>query len=132
MKHEIFSKDGKLRHEIFYDEEFCGAHIVHYDTVNADDARQIVDAVAQLLKGKEHRYMLDDITRVSMADLDKETRKEFAKAGDKIQLEKIAMFGADPMTRMMSKVIVVLSGDAKRTKFFKTKEEAVAWLKEVK
>lgn len=128
--HEILSEDGKLRHKIFYDEECGAAHIVHFDQVNADDARQIIDAVAQLLEGKPHRYMMDDISRVSMAKIDKETRKEFAKAGDKIQLEKIAMVGADPMTRMMSKVVVTLSGDAKRSKFFKTEAEAVAWFKE--
>lgn len=129
MNHEIRSPDGSIRHKIYYDEQNSVARIEHYDTVNADDARRIVDAVAKLLEGKEHRYMMDDISRVSMAKLDKETRKEFAKAGERIQLEKIAMVGADPMTRMMSKVVVTLSGDAKRTKFFKTEKEALAWLK---
>jgi hypothetical protein len=129
MKKEILSQDGGLRHEIFYDEGCGAARIVHYDEITADDARQIVDAVAEILKDKEHRYMIDDGTRVTLTKMDKETRKEFAKAGERIQLEKIAMFGANPMTRMMSKVVVALSGDAKRTRFFKTEDEALAWLK---
>ncbi|MBN2379307.1 STAS/SEC14 domain-containing protein [candidate division WOR-3 bacterium] len=131
MKYEILTPDGTLRHEIFYNTEFEAAYIVHYDRVNADDARQIIDSVAELLEGKKHRYMVDDISRVSMTKLDKETRAVFAKAGEKIQLEKIAMIGADPMTRMMSKVVVALTGEAKRTKFFRTEQEALAWLKGV-
>ena len=129
-KHELFSQDGELRHKIYYDDENELVRIVHYDNVTADDARFIVNAVSQLLEGKQKRYMLDDATRMTLVKMDKETRNEFSKAQEVARLDKIAMFGANPMTRMIAKVVGIVTGNAGRSRFFRTEEEALHWLKE--
>jgi hypothetical protein len=67
---------------------------------------------------------------MTLVKMDKETRKEFSKAQETARLDKIAMFGANPMTRMTAKVVEVVTGNAGRSKFFKTEAQALAWLKE--
>jgi hypothetical protein len=126
---EILSETGKVRHRAYYDEENGVARIVHYDVIYADDARQLVDTLKTLLEGKSPKLLLDDSTRVSASKMDKETRKIFMGAGDAVELDRVAVFGADPMTRMMSKIVFTVAGKIDSTKYFKTEEEALRWLK---
>lgn len=43
--------------------------------------------------------------------------------------DKSAIFGASPAVRMASKIALAVAKKSKITRFFKTKEEALAWLK---
>ena len=126
---EILSETGEVRHRVYYDEENGVARIVHYDVICADDARQFLETLAILLEDKSLKLLLDDSTRVSASRMDKETRKIFMGAGDALGVDRVAVFGADPMTRMMSKIIFTIAGKIDSTKYFKTEEEALRWLK---
>ncbi len=130
MSIEIMSKDGKVRHTIRYEKENNLVRIVHYDIITFQDATEMLAAVEKLLEGKTPRLLLDDSSNVTALKMDKETREVFKQVGSRIKLDKNAVFGADPMTRMMSKIIFTVAGQAKSTKFFKTEEEAVKWLRE--
>jgi hypothetical protein len=43
--------------------------------------------------------------------------------------EKSAIFGVTPGLRMAARIALVVSGKSEITHFFKTKEEALRWLK---
>jgi hypothetical protein len=126
---EILSETGQVRHKVFFDEEKGVAVIIHYDIIHADDAREMIDVLETILEGKSPKLLLDDSSRVSASRMDKETRKIFMGAGEKVGLDRVAVFGADSMTRMMSKIIFTIAGKIDSTKYFKTEEEALSWLK---
>ncbi|MBD3286603.1 hypothetical protein GF338_09735 [candidate division WOR-3 bacterium] len=129
MKKTIYSEAGELRHEVYYDDENGVARIVHYDLIYADDAREFLKILEVLYTDKSPKLLLDDSSRVSAAKMDKETRQIFMGAGEKLGIDKVAVFGADPMTRMMSKIIFTIAGKIDSTKYFKTEDEALKWLK---
>ena len=58
-----------------------------------------------------------------------EARKIFAELIKHEQCEKIAVFGLNPVARVIAS-FVLGSSKNKNTKIFKTKEEALAWVKE--
>lgn len=126
---EILSETGEVRHKVYYDDENGVARIIHYDAIYSDDAREMVDTLETLLEGKSPRLLLDDSSRVSASKMDKETRGIFMGAGDKLGIDRVAVFGADPMTRMLSKIIFTIAGKIDSTKYFKTEEDALRWLK---
>lgn len=126
---EILSAEGKLRHKVHFDKTHGVARIEHYDLITVDDAKRLVDGLAEIFKGKTRRLLLDDSSNVSAAKMDKETRAIFDGAGERLKIDKVAVFGADPMTRMMSRIIFTIAGRMDSTKFFKTEDEALEWLK---
>lgn len=94
-------------------------------------AHQLVKGVEEALEGKDHRHLLIDVSETpSMYQLNRETRKILKEGGNRLGIERIAVVGADPITRMMIKVIVVLLRKSD-SKFFKTEDEALGWLKGV-
>ncbi|MBD3286652.1 STAS/SEC14 domain-containing protein, partial [candidate division WOR-3 bacterium] len=43
--------------------------------------------------------------------------------------DKVAVVGASPGARMIAKVALAITGVSKISRFFKTEDEALAWLK---
>ena len=58
-----------------------------------------------------------------------EARKVYQSIAEHDKIGKIAMFGLHPVARVLAAFIMGVS-KKKDTRFFKTKEEALAWLKE--
>jgi len=56
-----------------------------------------------------------------------EARKVFAEMMEHERCGKIAVFGLNPVARVIASFVL---GNSKNTHIFKTKEEALAWLKE--
>lgn len=119
-----------MNYKIWYDDEVGAAHlkIIHMST--QEDVNGYMPGLDKLLEGKKKRYVLVDLTDNPPGLLDKPARKAFRDYSESLQFDKIAMYGAKPVIRMVAKVAVSALGQAQRTKFFDTKEEAVAWFEE--
>ncbi|MBD3285310.1 hypothetical protein GF338_03135 [candidate division WOR-3 bacterium] len=63
------------------------------------------------------------------SSMSKEARKAYAEHTEIIKPEKVAMVGANPVARMVAKIALSIMGRSDITKFFKTEDEALAWLK---
>jgi hypothetical protein len=96
--------------------------------LNEGDVNAMMPALDKLLEGKKKRNVLVDLTLNPPGLLDKPARKAFAQYAEAIPFDKIAMYGAKPVIRMIAKVAVAALGRSKVTKFFDTREQAVSWL----
>jgi len=88
-----------------------------------------ITSIKQMLKSTENRNILADITDSARVLPPKEDRKSMVEMAKDLDWHKIAVVGADPVLRITSKVILAVMGKYKEARFFKTEDEALAWLK---
>lgn len=118
-------------YKLWYDEDLGALRMTDYAPLTAEDAGVVLPLVNEMLKHKPHRYMVVDVSGIPAHQMiDKESRQAFRDASDPQDFEKVAIFGASPAMRMVAKVVLTVTGVSKITRFFKTEQEAVAWIKE--
>jgi hypothetical protein len=116
-----------MQHRIWFDpnDDLLRFNIV--GRFSREDAKETLAEVKKLLEGKKRRFFLADISASPNLTIDRDTRKILQQ--DSPEFEKVALVGATPVTRMISKVIVTVVGRSAVTKFCKTQEEALLWLR---
>lgn len=98
-----------------------------------EDLRQMMPSFNKLFEGKKHRHILIEMDEKAQVDanfMTKELRNTYKEFMSHVDADKSAIIGSSPIVRMVSKVAIAVSGKSKVTRFFKTREEALAWLKE--
>jgi hypothetical protein len=118
-----------MNYKITYDEELGVARFKVLAMLTAEDVNEYIPGLNKLLEGKEHRYVLGDLSENPPGLLDSAARKAFKSQAKSLDCDKIAFFGAEPAVRMLAKTAVFALGMSNITKFFKTEEEALHWLK---
>ncbi|MBN2380567.1 STAS/SEC14 domain-containing protein [candidate division WOR-3 bacterium] len=86
--------------------------------------------------GQRSRILID-IAGLKMPKWDRETRKRLAESSPVLSENKVALIGAPPALRILSKVFSYISQKKAKAKskqpqetmFFKTEGEALSWLK---
>jgi len=96
--------------------------------VMGDDVRQMMDVLGKKYHEEGYRSILCDLSEGGSELVTKDSRKAFKETAGELDFDKIAMFGASPVMRMAAKVILAITGQSKKTKFFKAEDEARAWL----
>lgn len=129
------AKGMVYRHEkyiMYYDDENDILNLKLLGMMFAEDLPQFIPRYQKLLEGKPRRYLLIDMVESVKMDpsiLNKEMRNAYKELLNQMDIDKAAIFGTTPAMRMVSRVALVLSKWSDITKFFKTKEEALGWLK---
>jgi len=116
-----------MQHQIWYDNEDDLVRLNIIGKFSKDDARETLTQVSKLLENSQRRYFLADISGSPNLTIDRDTRKVLQ--GGSPEFERVALVGATPVTRMIAKVIVTVVARSATTKFCKTQEEALAWLR---
>jgi hypothetical protein len=99
--------------------------------LTAEDVHEIMPASEEMFKDADHYYVLVDATAEPKGLLEKEARKAFGHYSDTMKiLEKIAAFGTNHVTRIMTKMAAAALGKLSVVRFFKSMEEARSWLME--
>jgi len=117
-----------MEHELKYNEENEVVVLSSNANLKLIDIEPLSDNLKILLEGKRYRQLISIISDVYVVE-NRETREALADALSKLNLSEVAFVGGSAYNRIMAKVliktgIVKLNGD-----FFKTKEEAIEWLK---
>lgn len=118
-----------MNYEMWYNEEHGVLYFKSFRTVKEADVHEIVPLMNKLLEGKEHRYVLADLTEAEQNPITKEARRAFKQYAGPTDYEKVAIVGAKPIARMATKIILTIMRSSHITQFFKTESEALAWLK---
>jgi hypothetical protein len=95
---------------------------------NEQNAFALRDAYMKLLRTIEGKVNILVDNHVSTKP-SPEARKIFAKLTEHEQCGKVAVTGLNPVARVIASFVIGVSKN-KNMKTFKTKEEALAWLKE--
>ncbi len=115
-----------------YDSEIDALYIKILGVLETEDLNELIAQYQKILEDKPHRHILVDMTESSQFDASVMTRQLRNTYKDLMKLmktDKTAIFGASPGLRMAAKIASAVIGKSDVTKFFKTKDEAIAWLK---
>ncbi|NLI97729.1 STAS/SEC14 domain-containing protein [bacterium] len=121
-----------MNYEMRFDEKRGVLYVKTLAMLEKADVDEILPKVAECFEGKEHRYILGDLSQNPSGLLSKDARNAFKENAKYLDVEKIAIIGANPSIRMIAKIALTIMGSSNIAKFFKTEDEALAWLKEEK
>ncbi len=117
--------------KIWYDSDMEILRIKNYYPMTKDDVSRLLPLANKMLENKKHRRFLVDLSDVPLQKMvDKEARQVIRNYRDGKDFEKMAIFGASPIARMIAKVMISVAGPSGSTRFFKSEDEAVGWIKE--
>lgn len=118
-------------YKLWYDEELKALRIKIIAMLTKEDAKILLPLVNKRLKDKPHRYLVVDLSDIPIQQmLDKESRLAFRNAASEPgDYDKVAIFGAIPVVRMLARIILVVTGVSKVTRFFAGSKDALAWIK---
>lgn len=124
------SNDENMTSNVYLDKD----GIVHIESIGfqtEDESLKVREKVLELGKKVPGKIrILNDLTKMT-----KSTSGSRKVTVDSIKLEdvgKVASFGASTFNRVVASFIIKASGMEHKVKHFKTKEEALRWLKDGK
>jgi hypothetical protein len=121
-----------MNYELSYDEEYSAVYLKVIEMLTDKDVHQMMPDAEKMFDnmpaGKKH--VLVDTSPDPPGVLDKPARKAFRQYAQMMKVvDKIAIFAAKPIVRMMARAAAAALGKLKVTKFFDEKSEALEWLK---
>lgn len=114
--------------EVHYDAEKEILFVNPFRNVSPEEMRILLEEMIRILEGKTHRRLLADVSSVPGLQMNKETRNILKEKARELNLERMAVVGASPITRMLAKIVTTVLGVRGDTKFFRTVTEAVDWI----
>lgn len=118
-----------MKFEERYDEKEGILHIHVLERFDVETVDLLCTLIPQKYSKEQQRYWLVKVSDEAQNLVDKEVRKIAAEKVKLLQWEKMAIWGAKPGLRMISKIVLTAAGRNNSTKLFKNEEEAFAWLK---
>jgi len=120
------------KYELSYNEEEDILHLKIMGVMESEDIRELMPRLQKMFEGKARRYAIVDMSESVQLDskiMTKEMRETYKEMGNLMDADKSVIIGATPVLRMIARIVIAITGKAKTTQFFKTKEEGLAWLK---
>jgi len=119
-----------MKYEIKPDDEAGILRMIIHGALEKPDVDEMMPQVAKELDKMKRRLVLVDMSRdKNPSSMSREARKVYGEHAAVIKPEKVAMIGTNPVTRMISRIALTVTGRAKVTKFFPFEEETLVWLK---
>jgi len=102
--------------------------------ISNSEYREVNRKLIDTISAEKRMRQIVDLTEAEAMNIDRKTRKEIAEEmyASEVEGTKLAIIGASPMTRMLTKVILAMRKLKSETRFFNSEVEALAWLKEEK
>lgn len=115
-----------------YDEENQALVLRFTEVWTEEDIPGLFSRLREYLGEKEKKNILGDVSQAPTQSYSKEFRKMIAEEAASLSLDKVAVVGANPVLRMMAKVLLAIIGQkwSVETKFFTAEKDALVWLKE--
>ncbi|MBN2379295.1 STAS/SEC14 domain-containing protein [candidate division WOR-3 bacterium] len=115
-----------------YDDKDNILYLKILGVMEIENIRELMPRFNKMFEGKPRRYALVDMSESVQMDtsvMTKEMRDAYKELGNMMDADKAAIVGATPVLRMIAKIVIAITRRAKTTQFFKTKEDAVSWMK---
>jgi hypothetical protein len=118
-----------MKYKVWYDEENGVLRADVLDTFDAETATAFFKEVNGKYTEEQQNYFMAYMSEEAQRLVDKETRRAARDGAALLKWDKLAILGAKPGLRMVTKIVMTAVGKAKDTKFFDDEEKALAWLK---
>lgn len=119
-----------MNYALWFDDKKGVLYIRTTGMLSKPDIDMVTVDLEKGFEGKTERLVLVDVSESPVNLIDRDARRALRASGSVINFDKIALVGAVPTTRMIAKIAMGIIGKSDVTKFFKTEEEALRWLKE--
>ena len=117
-----------MKHKVYYDEENKVLVLRVIGEYTIEDAEETTKVMEKITDEKGVQSFLADLTQTP-PKLDKKVRQLMREQSERYNLGKMALVITNPAVRMIGKIVISTMGSGDSTGFFKTEEEALAWLK---
>jgi anti-anti-sigma regulatory factor len=120
------------KYELSYNDKDDIMYLRILGVITGEDLQELMPRIQKMFEGKTRRVTLIDMSQTAHVGpqvMTKEMREAYKQLTDLMDADKSAIFGASPAVRMAAKIALAVAKKSKSTRFFKTKEEALAWLK---
>lgn len=117
-----------MKHKIWYDQDNEVLRQQVIGEYSSQEARESGAEYSNGLEEKPYRHLIVDLSQAGKMQ-DRQTRKITNESLENADISAVAFVGATAATRMIAKVLMKLGSSRIATDFFKTDEEALAWLK---
>jgi hypothetical protein len=101
-------------------------HIHLGSVLSPNIANELFEKWAGFIDPKEKIKVLVDVN--DLREIPPESREIIRKRATDFHISLFAIFGASVKIRIMSGLIIKMMRNVEKSKFFETKEEAIAWL----
>lgn len=121
-----------MNYELNFNEEYGAVCLKVIKMLTKDDVHEMMPQAEKMFDNmpRGQKHILVDTSPDPSGVLEKQARKAFREYVQMMKVvDKIAIYGAKPMVRMMARAAAASLGKLKVTKFFTEQEEALAWLK---
>ncbi|MBD3285313.1 hypothetical protein GF338_03150 [candidate division WOR-3 bacterium] len=119
-----------MKYKVWHDKDNDVIRFSQNESLNADDIREVTPQIEKLARDTGLKHIIIDLSKGATATLDKGARQALKEFAMPDMFDKIAIFGANPAMKMIAKVIFTITRSSESTNFFKTEDDALAWLKE--
>lgn len=119
-----------MKHRLDYDERLGVLFVRVVKDVSPDEFLEVNRKITSMLEEKRRRILIDASDAV-IPRWNRQMREAILKGTSVTSPNtRTAVIGLSPALRVFSKAIINVAGKYSETKFFKTEDEALAWLKE--
>ncbi len=117
-----------------FDEENEVLFLKFTEVWSEEDIPKMFSRMRGFFEGRKQNNIIGDVSQAAPQSYSKEFRRMVADEAATLNLDKVAVCGANPVLRMMAKVLLAVIGKkwAAETKFCRDEAEALAWLKGTK
>jgi hypothetical protein len=119
----------KKNYELWYDDEQDILRFRLLGMLIEEDVCSILPEVQGLVGGNRRFLLLADLSQNPSGLISKRARQAFKERAQLAPIDQIAVTGANPATRMIAKVALMVMGRSDTARFFKSEAEAITWLK---
>lgn len=117
------------KHKIWYDTNDDIVYLEFVDHYLESDTEWVRENLLKLVEGKPHRQLILPMTKTHKVE-NRATREKSSKILEEAKITHLAFYGeSTAANRMIIKVLLKTGATKFSGDFFKTREEAVAWLK---
>jgi hypothetical protein len=118
-----------MKHGLWWDEDNGCARLDLVGEFTPEEATQAMSDIVEMLQGQGRRLLVVDHTHSPRA-VSRETRAALEESAARVDHDKLAFFGMTNLNRIVARVIIAMIGKSSHTRFFKTEDEALAWIHE--
>ncbi|NLI97725.1 STAS/SEC14 domain-containing protein [bacterium] len=117
-----------MKHKLYYDEENKVLVLEIAGEYTYEDAKETVQITRDSYEEKSPYPLLVDLTNTSN-NIGRDARKYLQDEVGRLGISRMALVVSNPVIRMTAKILASASGKTNESGFFKTRDEALAWLK---
>jgi len=118
----------KVKHKLYYDEQNKILVLDILGEYTFKDAQETIQLTRVSYENKSPYPLLVDLEKAT-TNIGRDARRFLQDEAGKLGISQMAMVVTNPMIRMTAKILAAAMGKNNETGFFKTREDALNWLK---